>query len=121
MPFTTRCSHLNVVRTLLQIIIIANSSCFPELGAGIVDFSAVRAWQLKNGWTGWIVVEQDILGPKTPEDGGVQSAEEVAMLQQRQAGNPAFQSALRNMAFLRELYRPPVAVGAGAGAQQSRL
>ena len=39
---------------------LVENGCFPELGHGIVDFAAVKAWQERTQWAGWIVVEQDM-------------------------------------------------------------
>lgn len=63
---------------------LVSNGCFPELGRGICDFDGIKAWQEKRGYRGWVLVEQDIL-------------------QNQKSANP-LQAAMRNMAYLRELY-----------------
>lgn len=61
---------------------LVSKGVFCELGAGSIDFAAVKKWQETNGYKGWVVVEQDVL---------------------RSMGSP-LQAAVRNMAFLQDLY-----------------
>lgn len=75
---------------------LVQNGCFPELGKGIVDFTAVKNWQEANKFNGWVVVEQDILTGGT--DKNEKSSSSVSVI------NSPLQSAIRNMTFLRNLY-----------------
>ena len=42
---------------------------FCELGRGVVDFAAVRDWLRRRNYSGWALVEQDVLpGLGTPKE-----------------------------------------------------
>ena len=54
---------------------------FPELGQGAVDFAAVYAALQEIGYSGWIVVEQDVLpGMGTPYDSAMRNREYLKSL-----------------------------------------
>ena len=54
---------------------------FCELGKGQVDFAAVKGWAEARGFTGWIVVEQDVLpGMGAPKVSALANREMLASL-----------------------------------------
>jgi inosose dehydratase len=54
---------------------------FCELGRGLVDFGAVTAWLRGRGYSGWIVVEQDVLpGMGSPKESAWRNREYLKSL-----------------------------------------
>jgi inosose dehydratase len=54
---------------------------FCDLGQGLVDFPAVKAWLDRAGYDGWIVVEQDVLpGMGSPKESARRNREYLASI-----------------------------------------